>query len=193
MNKSESKYYNTALLMDEALLLLLEKKEYDFITVKEICEKAGVNRSTFYLHYESIDELLVETIELINNRFLSAFNNKVIDPKSSSKNELFLIEDKYLIPYLTFVKDYKKIYKLVHNKPHIFNNQKAYKELYKNLFEVILDKYGVLDEEKEYVFTYFSFGTLAIINKWIEKDCKEDIYTIANLIKKLIGQANENK
>ena len=60
MNKSESKYYNTALLMDEALLVLLEKKEYEFITVKEICEKAGVNRSTFYLHYETIDELLEE-------------------------------------------------------------------------------------------------------------------------------------
>ena len=45
MNKSESKYYNTALLMDEALLLLLEKKDYEFITVKEICAKAGVNRS----------------------------------------------------------------------------------------------------------------------------------------------------
>lgn len=59
MNKSESKYYNTALLMDEALLLLLEKKEYEFITVKEICVKAGVNRSTFYLHYESIDDLLL--------------------------------------------------------------------------------------------------------------------------------------
>ena len=53
MNKSESKYYNTALLMDEALLLLLEKKDYDYITIKEICEKAGVNRSTFYLHYET--------------------------------------------------------------------------------------------------------------------------------------------
>lgn len=69
MNKSESKYYNTALLMDEALLLLLEKKEYEFITVKEICEKAGVNRSTFYLHYETIDDLLYEAIEMINKRF----------------------------------------------------------------------------------------------------------------------------
>ena len=29
MNKSESKYYNTALLMNEALLLLLEKKDYE--------------------------------------------------------------------------------------------------------------------------------------------------------------------
>ena len=43
----------TSSLMVEALLLLLEKKEYDFITVKEICEKAGVNRSTFYMHYDT--------------------------------------------------------------------------------------------------------------------------------------------
>ena len=56
MNKSESKYLNTARLMDEAFILLLDKKDYEFITVKEICEKAGVNRSTFYLHYETINE-----------------------------------------------------------------------------------------------------------------------------------------
>ena len=33
MKNSESKYYNTALFMDEALLNLLEKKEFEFITV----------------------------------------------------------------------------------------------------------------------------------------------------------------
>lgn len=53
MNKSESKYFNTSLLMDEALILLLEKKDFEYITIKEICEKAGVNRSTFYIHYEN--------------------------------------------------------------------------------------------------------------------------------------------
>ena len=50
MNKAESKYFNTARLMDEALLILLEKKDIEYITIKEICNKAGVNRSTFYLH-----------------------------------------------------------------------------------------------------------------------------------------------
>ena len=193
MNKSESKYYNTALLMDEALLLLLEKKEYDFITVKEICEKAGVNRSTFYLHYETIDELLVETIELMNSKFMKAFDNKVINPNITNKDDLFLIEDTYLIPYLTLIKEHKKIYKLIHNKPHIFNNQKVFKELYNNLFKVILDKYGVSNEDKEYVFAYFSFGILAIVNKWIENDCKDDINKIASLMKKLIGQHNEKQ
>lgn len=69
MNKSESKYRNTALCMDEALLLLLQKKDYVYITVKEVCKKAGVNRSTFYLHYENMDDLLQESVETINRRF----------------------------------------------------------------------------------------------------------------------------
>ena len=34
MNKAESKYFNTAVKMDEALLELLEKKDFDYITVK---------------------------------------------------------------------------------------------------------------------------------------------------------------
>ena len=78
MNKNESKYYNTALLMDEALLQLLEKKDFAFISVKEICQKAGVNRSTFYLHYENTDELLEETIERLNDRFVSSFPKDLI-------------------------------------------------------------------------------------------------------------------
>ena len=70
MNKSESKYFNTALLMDEALIRLLEVKDYEYITIKEICEKAGVNRSTFYLHYETVNDLLSECLENIKKRFL---------------------------------------------------------------------------------------------------------------------------
>jgi len=192
MNKSESKYYNTALLMDEALLLLLEKKEYEFITVKEICAKAGVNRSTFYLHYETIDELLMETIDLINKRFMSAFNNETINAKLLDKNDLYLISDKYIIPYLNLIKKYTKIYKLIHDKPNVFNNQKAFKTLYNSLFEVILEKYGVSDEDKEYVFAFFSFGILAIVNKWLERDCIDDISKIADYMKRFIGY-NVNK
>ena len=54
MNRSESRYFATAARMDEAFLTLLAKKDFEYITVKEICEVAGVNRSTFYLHYETM-------------------------------------------------------------------------------------------------------------------------------------------
>ena len=49
MNRQQSRYFTTAQLMDEALLDLLQNKGAEFITVKEICKKAGVGRSTFYL------------------------------------------------------------------------------------------------------------------------------------------------
>ena len=73
MNKSESKYYNTALLMNQAFIELLNKKEFEFITVKDICKKAGVNRSTFYLHYESINDLLEECLDNINKKFIKYY------------------------------------------------------------------------------------------------------------------------
>lgn len=64
LNKSESKYFATADRMDEALLKLLERKDLAYITVKEVCEVAGVNRSTFYLHYESMTDLLSESADI---------------------------------------------------------------------------------------------------------------------------------
>ena len=73
MNKNESKYFNTAIKMDQAFLELLEKKDFAYITVKEICHEAGVNRSTFYLHYETKDDLLKECIEENNKRFIDYF------------------------------------------------------------------------------------------------------------------------
>ena len=190
MNKSESKYFNTALLMNEALLLLLEKKDYEFITVTEICQKAGVNRSTFYLHYLSIDDLLIETIDMINKKFHEAFDNKTLDVRTSTKEDLYLINDENLIPYLTLIKEYKHVYKLIHDKPHLFKNQYTSELLYKELFSKILDKYGVEKSEKEYIFSYFSLGLVAIIQKWIERDCQDDIEMIANIMKKVIRYEN---
>ncbi len=96
MNKNESKYFNTAILFDEALIYLLEKKDIEYITVKEICTKAGVNRSTFYLHYESINDLVEETMKYINRKFEDYFNDNSKDfinkIKSSPLEDLRLVE-----------------------------------------------------------------------------------------------------
>lgn len=76
MNEFNSKYFKTALRMDEALIALLEKKDLDYITVKEICEEADVNRSTFYLHYETVGDLVDETTEMINKTFPVVFSSE---------------------------------------------------------------------------------------------------------------------
>ena len=191
MNKSESKYFNTALLMNEALLLLLEKKNFEFITVKEICDKAGVNRSTFYLHYENMDDLLKETLQLINKKFNESFGEKIINLNVSSKDDLFFIKDEYLIPYLNLIKKHQKVFKLIHNKPYLFNNEHEKNSLYNSLFKEILDIYGVKEEDKEYIFAFYTQGTLAVILKWVENDCKDEIDKISKLIIEVVNYKKE--
>ena len=83
MNKSESKYFNTAKKMDKALISLLEEKSFEYITVSEICKRAAVNRSTFYLHYENMVDLLNETARFLLDDFMSYFN---VDVKISPLN-----------------------------------------------------------------------------------------------------------
>ena len=112
MDKAQSKYKNTAKLMNQALLNLLQKKDLEFITIKEICVAAGVNRSTFYLHYENVDDLLNETIEYLNEDFLSAFNfsNNTIEKPS----DFVFMRKEFIVPYLEFVKKHKKLIKMIH-------------------------------------------------------------------------------
>ena len=187
LNKSESKYYNTACLMDEALILLLEKKEYSFITVKEICEKAGVNRSTFYLHYETIDDLLSECIEYVGNKINKKFSNKVINKqviKNSKLEDLLLITPEYLLPYLEFLKENKAIYKIAYSQPNVFKEQYVVNHLHKNIFEPILNRFLVPKNEQKYIMSFYLSGMGALMIEWIKNDCKEDIQTIINILMK---------
>lgn len=111
MNKSESKYFATAARMDEAFLELIEKKDFAYITVKEICEKAGVNRSTFYLHYETVGDLLEESVQHIIDRFVEFMPYDTADFLKKLNEcpieELYLITPEYLTPYLTYIKEHR--------------------------------------------------------------------------------------
>ena len=190
LNKSESKYYNTACLMDEALILLLEKKEYSFITIKEICEKAGVNRSTFYLHYETIDDLLSECIEYVGNKVNKKFGDKVINKqvvKNSKLEDLLLITPEYLLSYLEFLKENKAIYKIAYSQPNVLHEQSVVNHLYKNIFEPILDRFLVPKNEQKYMMSFYLSGMGALMRDWIKNDCKEEIQIIANILTKCLN------
>ena len=192
MEKKTSKYYETARLMDEALLALLEKKDFAFITIKEICAKAGVNRSTFYLHYENTSDLLAETISMIGDRFYESFQNRDAILAEGAAGESFFITPDYLIPYLEFVKENKKIFSLIHKKPELFRSRKVFDRMYAELFSPILDKYGLAANEKPYVFEFYSRGTLAVVMKWLENDCRDEIDFVMKLIIRMVGYDEKN-
>ncbi len=164
--------------MDEALLLLLEEKDFDRITVKELCQKAGVNRTTFYLHYENMNDLLDETVELINDRFKESLS---AIPAGDPIREI-LTGEKYLRPYLSFIKENMRAYRIIHRRDHLFRSQKTFERFYQSIFSPALSHFGVSEREKKYVFAFYTQGTVAIIGKWLEDNCRDDIDMIIGLI-----------
>ncbi|MBO5937406.1 MAG: TetR/AcrR family transcriptional regulator [Clostridia bacterium] len=186
MNKSESKYFNTAVKMDLALISLLKEKPFEYITVSEICKKAGVNRSTFYLHYETIGDLLEETTRYLLNDFWTYFTEDVKSVKDNLNecelHELVFISDKYLSPFLTYVKDNKEIFITIMLHYKTFNFEDVHKEMFNVVYNTVLDKFGYPKENRNYVMMYYLNGIMAVITEWIKEDCSKPIEDIMEII-----------
>ena len=189
MNKNESKYFNTAKKMNDALIALLETKEYEYITIKEICHIANVNRSTFYLHYSNMNDLLEETIESLNLSFNSHFKSKENESTIISKEnieDLLLINDDNLIPYLNFIKENKNIYKVLKTHPQLFNTNKTYDQMFRKLFVPIMNRFGLDEKWHKYLMDFYISGLTSIVFDWVYDDCKIPVQEVSDFIKGLI-------
>lgn len=59
-NKSlDRRVQRTRYALRDALISLLEERGWDDINIQDLCERANVGRSTFYLHFQNKEELLV--------------------------------------------------------------------------------------------------------------------------------------
>ena len=187
MNRSESKFQNTANKMCSALVSLLENKEFSDITIMDICNKAGVNRSTFYAHYDNTYDLLKETHQALITNFLSecTFDNPIDINELSSldKEELNFISPKYLLPYLKYIKKHKRLFKIYAENTHVFETNDMDNYMIENPFVPIYAKHGVTSKKLIYYMQkYFLKGIDAIISEWVRNDCEDDIIFICEII-----------
>ena len=195
MNKSESKYFNTAVRFDKALLSLLDEKPFEYITVRELCEFAGVNRSTFYLHYENTGDLLKETISYLIGNFSAYFNmdEESIREKFAESElvDLIYINEKYLYPYLMFINENRRVFMSVLSQPETFGSMDIFRRLSDNIFTPILDRFHYPREEQKYVMMFYLNGITAILTEWIKDDCQKSIEEISSIIRHCVFGKNE--
>ena len=197
MNKNESKYFNTAIKMDEALISLLEKKDFEYITIKEICDTAGVNRSTFYLHYENTTDLLQETSKYIVDKHFAYYNvdkkDVIVGIEEKRPSEMIFITEEYLTPYLTFIKDNRRIFQVAIKQFDAMNMEKVYDALFRLVFEPVLEQFRVPQNKRPFVIKFYLSGVFAVFMEWIKNDCEEDIKVIIEIISDCImGDRNIN-
>ena len=60
--------------IEETFMMLLEKKKPEKITVLEICRESDINKSTFYVYYHDIYELLDHLQEEVLRKILNSVN-----------------------------------------------------------------------------------------------------------------------
>lgn len=187
MNRKESKYFQTAKKMDEALVQLLEKKEFAYINIKELCILAGVNRSTFYLHYQNLNDLLEEVIGDLETSFHEHFSKaSKPDLKSEKLEDLYLITDEYLLPYLRFIKENRAVYRACKDHPELFSADKMQSTMYVDFLNPILERFQVPKERREYLIEYYIKGINALVLRWCGNGCDLDEKEIADLIESVI-------
>ena len=172
--------------MDEALIKLLEKKDFEYITIKEICETAGVNRSTFYLHYENLSDLLKETTNYVVDKHLAyySYNTEGITEgfRNHKKSDMIFITEEYLTPYLTFIKENQRIFKVTIKQFNTMNFSAVYAKMFTHIFDPILGRFNVPESRRSYVIKFYLTGIYAVVTEWINKDCSDDMSEIVKII-----------
>ena len=160
-------------LIEDAFIDLLAEKPLLKINVKEVCEKANVNRSTFYAHYQDIldlyDKIKIKITENIQNYLDTLFK---VDKSFNFYQEIFHFfkENQQVVKvFLGLQVDNEFIVSLLR-----MSEDKVY-QIYKA-------KYFLINEKKfrEY-FTFASNGTIGIINKWIMDGMREPYQDIAKI------------
>lgn len=151
----------TKKMIKDALLSLLSKnKDISKISIKELCELADINRSTFYAYYNSIFCLLDE----IENEIIDKIPYKTELFDSRSKNELISI----FTAYYSYIKENSTAFKILLNDSDniTFRNK---------LLSCIIDErykehYEKKDTKSQYKFIYNCNGIISMVIQWLQDD-----------------------
>jgi AcrR family transcriptional regulator len=79
--KTDRRILRTRDALGDALVALMHEKSFDEITVQEVLDRAGVGRSTFYVHYRDKDDLFLSDAEDFFESFSSVLKRQGASPK----------------------------------------------------------------------------------------------------------------
>src|SRR3954463_9894324 len=76
MRKDDTRIRRTRMQLGTAFLNLILEKPIRDVTVQDVLDRSGVGRSTFYLHYRDIDDLLLSQLEMFCEVMSSVFSDQ---------------------------------------------------------------------------------------------------------------------
>lgn len=162
------------LLFKNALMdLLKEKGSVAKISVRELCDRAELNRSTFYAHYNEPKDLLYE----IETELLDATEEHL--KKIGEENDAGA--HKYILSFLQYIRQNDKQFRtlLIDSADPDFRSRFMQQSIiqFVNNLRIELPK-----ELEQYIFSYILNGSTGIIIQWIRSDYAVNENEIVNLL-----------
>lgn len=164
------RYYSTEEKLQRALYSLLRIRSYNNISIKELCYEAGINRSSFYSHYQDINDLMIKIEQELSKSITQIFN-----PKEKWDKEVFVKLFEFLLKNHDFYKAYlSSTDKMIMEQNDFLNFMETLKK--HNLGN------NFLSEERIYHMAFFAGGLKAISKSWIMSGCKETPQQMAEIL-----------
>ncbi|MEQ2444768.1 TetR-like C-terminal domain-containing protein [Pseudoflavonifractor sp. CLA-AP-H29] len=163
----------TKRLLRESLLGLLEEKPVERITVKELCERAELNRSTFYAYYQDVVQLYYE----MGNELVDALLDYVRDIGADRVQTE---------PMLAYIKERREMFALlIYNGQFMDMNAPLQRRVFEETIRYIWPagaEMSVAGPEWKYILQYMFMGGSGLIHRWVRDGCDMEPAELAALL-----------
>ena len=165
----------TKMLFRVSLMELMQKKPFEKVTIKGVCEQADLNRTTFYLHYRDVETLLEDTVNDYVDNVVEALRD----------------EEKPLVKCLNYVKKNNTTSETLLCG---MGGEELRRDVLNRVIAAIQDLLPVVGTKRfnDYFYTFLVEGSAYTVARWIKSDF--DIPTdelaaiLGNYINKLIAE-----
>jgi AcrR family transcriptional regulator len=179
--KQGRKTQYTRTVLRDSLVELMREKPVTKITIKELCEKADINRTTFYTHYRDQYELLRQ----IEDETLAYFEEmlKKYNDKYSTDEVTQMVEE--LFQYVS--NNHNSIQVLLSENGDINFQKKAFHFFihHEQVMKYFPDK-TLNSETKEYLSVFAVNGAVGLMQHWLKSNMHLPVRELAKLLIKMI-------
>ena len=167
----------TRYALQNALIACMQQKPFNRITVREICETADINRSTFYMHYKDIYELLDEIEEQVYQEIDAIFSKE-----STSIHNMDQLLD--------YVQTHKTLLECLLQQGSGLAISRFSTILHAHDGKYLRRYAGNgFSAENEYLYEFLYTGILGVLQKWLQNECKDDRNQVASVMWRMIVQS----
>jgi AcrR family transcriptional regulator len=171
----------TRMVLKESLLKLLREKSISSITIKEICETADINRSTFYAHYANQYELL----ESIEEEFIEDLVATLGRYNFSKEDEALQMTEK-LFEYIAEKNAICQT--LLSENTDMYFLKKGMMITHEFIFKNWITDSGIDQETYEYINIFMVSGSIHVIKNWVENGMEKTPSEMAGILHNFINR-----